>query len=87
MTIIDQTSSVVAPIITSYSLTFLGYQGACAFFVLVNLVFWIVERWLLTRVYVEVKELHERERLNGKEFFMDLEDFKGFRGQFGVLKF
>ena len=39
MTVIDQSSSVIAPIITSYSLKFMGYQWACAFFVTVNLVF------------------------------------------------
>lgn len=65
LTIIDQTSSVVAPIITGYSLTFLGYRGACAFFVAVNLAFWVVERALLSRVYAEVEELHERERVRG----------------------
>jgi hypothetical protein len=68
MTVIDQTSSVIAPLITSYSLTFLGYQGACAFFVCVNLVFWVIERGLLTRVYMEIKELHSRERINGMFF-------------------
>ncbi|KAI6192358.1 Solute carrier family 40 protein [Aphelenchoides bicaudatus] len=67
LTVIDQTSSVIAPLITGYSLTFLGYQGACAFFVGVNLAFWVVERYLLTRVYEEVNELHDRERIRDSD--------------------
>lgn len=63
LTFIDQSSSVIAPLITGYSLTFLGYQGACAFFVGVNLAFWVVERSLLTKVYAEVDELHDREQI------------------------
>ncbi|KAI6204752.1 Solute carrier family 40 protein [Aphelenchoides besseyi] len=64
MTVIDQTSSVIAPIITSYSLTFLGYRGACVFFVACNLAFWVVERGLLAKVYNDVAELHVREKVN-----------------------
>ncbi|KAI6233382.1 Solute carrier family 40 protein [Aphelenchoides fujianensis] len=67
MTIIDQTSSVVAPIITSYSLTFFGYRGACVFFVACNLAFWVVERALLAKVYRDVAELHVREKVNDFE--------------------
>ncbi|CAD5231055.1 unnamed protein product [Bursaphelenchus okinawaensis] len=63
MTVIDQMSSVVAPIVTGYSLTFMGYKGACLFFVACNLLFWIVERALLAKVYNEVLELHVREKV------------------------
>ena len=61
-----QTSSVIAPIVTGYSLTLLGYRGACVFFVGCNLAFWMVERALLSKVYHDVGALHVREKANGK---------------------
>ncbi|CAD5234034.1 unnamed protein product [Bursaphelenchus xylophilus] len=67
MTVIDQLSSVIAPIVTGYSLTCMGYKGACLFFVACNLFFWVVERTLLAKVYNEVDELHVRERVRDDE--------------------
>lgn len=66
MTVIDQLSSVIAPIVTAYSLKIMGYRGACIFFVFCNLVFWLVERALLAKVYNDTEELHVRERTRGK---------------------
>uniref|UniRef100_A0A915CZH0 Solute carrier family 40 member n=1 Tax=Ditylenchus dipsaci TaxID=166011 RepID=A0A915CZH0_9BILA len=62
MTTIDQMSSVVAPLLTGYILVFGGYRLACFVFVGWNMLSWAAERYLLSKVYEQVKELSVRER-------------------------
>lgn len=62
MTTIDQTSSIIAPIITGYILLFGGYRFACVLFILWNIISWIVERYFLIKVYNQVKELAVRHK-------------------------
>lgn len=64
MTTIDQTSSVIAPILTSYILIFGGYRFACVLFILWNFVSWIVERYFLVNVYNQVEELAVRQKIS-----------------------
>lgn len=49
MTIIEQASQVLAPLLTSYTLVYGGYRLACLVFIGANLVTWFVEHLLLSR--------------------------------------
>ena len=67
MTTIDQLSSVIAPILTGLILQHEGHRSACFVFVFWNLVSWIVERYLLSKVYSQVPALAVRQKSDEDE--------------------
>ncbi|KAE9550406.1 hypothetical protein FO519_006395 [Halicephalobus sp. NKZ332] len=67
MTTIDQLSSVIAPILTGFILQFSGHRSACFVFVFWNLLSWILERYLLSKVYAEVPALAIRQKSDEDE--------------------
>uniref|UniRef100_A0AC35FU07 Solute carrier family 40 member n=1 Tax=Panagrolaimus sp. PS1159 TaxID=55785 RepID=A0AC35FU07_9BILA len=64
MTTIDQLSSVIAPLLTGVITEYSGHKTACFIFVIWNLLSWIIERYILTKVYSKVTALHSRQKRN-----------------------
>uniref|UniRef100_A0A914D0T2 Solute carrier family 40 member n=1 Tax=Acrobeloides nanus TaxID=290746 RepID=A0A914D0T2_9BILA len=60
LTIIDQLSFVISPLIVSFMLKYLGYFISAFIIVGWNLFAWIVSRYLLVAIYDEIPELTKR---------------------------
>lgn len=57
---IDQFACVITPLLTGYLIVILGHRSTCIIFIGWNLLSWAMERYLLSKVYESVVELHGR---------------------------
>lgn len=69
MRTIDQSSAVIAPLITGYLIIVWGHRKMCLLFIAWNLISWAVERYLLSKVYDDIAELHFRVKSRSKSDF------------------
>ncbi|KAI6183912.1 Solute carrier family 40 protein [Aphelenchoides bicaudatus] len=60
ITVIGHLASLVTALVAAYLIVYFGYLKATLIFVGFNLVSWAVECYLLTKLYNEVTELHNR---------------------------
>lgn len=60
ITIIGHLASLITALLASYLIVYFGHLKATLIFVAFNLGSWIVECYLLTKLYNEVVELHSR---------------------------
>uniref|UniRef100_A0A914CF66 Solute carrier family 40 member n=1 Tax=Acrobeloides nanus TaxID=290746 RepID=A0A914CF66_9BILA len=73
MSIIDQITLIIAPIISGYLCRSIGSFYACFVMLTWNLVSWVVERYLLIRLYKDVKGLSMRVHVD-KNKLLDAEN-------------
>lgn len=60
ITVIGHLASLITSIFASYLIVYLGYLMASLIVVSLNLISWIIEKFLLSSLYNEVVELHTR---------------------------